>query len=142
MHVPYNGAAPVYQDMLGGVLDYTIATPPNPDGLKVIASLGTKRHPLHPNAPTLEELGIKGATIEVAAGFVAPPKMPKALADRITAELQAIFKDPEAIQKYQTAAKFNPDPNGPSGEDYRKASIDEHQKWKTIIEREKIVVQQ
>ena len=35
-HVAYTGAAPVYQDMLGGVLDFTMATPPNPDGLRVL----------------------------------------------------------------------------------------------------------
>ncbi len=141
-HVTYNGAAPVYQDMLGKTLDYTIATPPNPDGLRVIASLGTKRHPLHPNAPTLEELGIKGATLDVAAGFVGPPKMPKEISDRIITELRAVFRDPEAIQKYQTAAKYTPDLNAPAGEDYRKLSVEEHVKWKAVVEREKIVVQQ
>jgi tripartite-type tricarboxylate transporter receptor subunit TctC len=141
-HVVYNGAAPVYQDMLGGVVDYTIATPPNPDGLKVVASLGNKRHPLHPNAPTLEELGIKGATLDVAAGFIAPPKMPKELADRITAELRAVFSDPEAVKKFESAAKYTPDPNGPAGDVYRKMSLEEHQKWKAVVEREKIVVQQ
>ena len=142
VHVPYNGAAPVYQDMLGGVIEYTIATPPNPEGLKVIASLGFKRHPLHPNAPTLEELGIKGATLDVAAGFVGPPKMPKEIADRLIAELQAVMRDPEAISKYQTAAKYTPDVNAPAGEAYKKIAVEEHGKWKAVVEREKIVVQQ
>lgn len=142
VHVPYGGAAPVYQDMLGGTLEYTIATPPNPEGLRVLASLGTKRHPLYPNVPTLEEMGIKGATLDVAAGFVAPPKMPKELADRLIAELKAVFRDPEAIQKYQTAAKYTPDLNAPAGDDYKKLSVAEHLKWKAVVEREKIVVQQ
>jgi tripartite-type tricarboxylate transporter receptor subunit TctC len=142
VHVPYTGAAPVYQDMLGGTLEYTIATPPNPEGLRVLASLGTKRHPMHPNAPTLEELGIKGATLDVAAGFVAPPKLPKEISDRLINELKAVFRDPEAIKKYESAAKYTPDLNAPTGEDYKKASIAEHLKWKAVVEREKIVVQQ
>jgi tripartite-type tricarboxylate transporter receptor subunit TctC len=142
VHIPYAGAAPVYQDMLGGTLEYTIATPPNPEGIKVIASLGFKRHPLYPNVPTLEELGIKGATLDVAAGFVAPPKMPKALADRIIAELQAVMRDPEAILKYQTAAKYTPDLDAPTGEAFKKLAVEEHLKWKAVVAREKIVVQQ
>ncbi len=142
VHVPYGGAAQVYQDMLGGTLEYAIATPPNPEGLRVLASLGTKRHPSYPNVPTLEEMGIKGATLDVAAGFVGPPKMPKEISDRIIAELRAVFRDPEAIQKYQTAAKYTPDLNAPAGDDYRKLSLEEHLKWKAVVEREKIVVQQ
>lgn len=141
-HVVYTGAMPAYQDMLAGTIEYTIATPPNPDGLRVLASLGSKRHPLHPNAPTLEELGIKGATLDVAAGFVAPPKMPKELADRLIAELRAVFQDPEAVKKFETAAKYTPDPNGPSGDTYKKKSIDEYNGWKVVVEREKIVVPQ
>ena len=141
-HVTYNGAAPVYQDMLGGVLEYTIATPPNPEGIKVIASLGFKRHPLYPNVPTLEELGIKGATLDVAAGFVGPPKLPKDIQDKLIAELQAVFKDAEAIAKYQTAAKYTPDLNAPFGDGYKKIMVDEHEAWKKVVEREKIVVQQ
>jgi tripartite-type tricarboxylate transporter receptor subunit TctC len=140
--VPYNGAMPVYQDMLAGLIEYTIATPPNPEGLKVVASLGTKRHPLHPNAPTLDELGIHGATLDVWAGFVAPPKMPKALADRITAELKAVFRDPEAVAKYQTAAKYTPDPDAVSGDAFKKMAVDENAKWKVVVDREKIVVNQ
>ncbi|MEY4099998.1 MAG: hypothetical protein RL300_1169 [Pseudomonadota bacterium] len=141
VHVPYTGAAPVYQDMLGGTLEYTIATPPNPEGLRVLASLGTKRHPLYPNVPTLEEMGIKGATLDVAAGFVAPPKMPKAIADHMIAELKAVFRDPEAIQKYQTAAKYTPDLNAPTGDEYKRLSVEEHNKWKAVVAREKIVLQ-
>lgn len=142
VHVTYGGAAPVYQDMLGGTLDYTIATPPNPEGIRVIASLGTKRHPAHPNAPTLDELGIRGATLDVWAGFLAPPKLPKEIADRLVTELQAVFRDPEAIQRYESAAKYTPDLNAPVGETFKKMAVEEHLKWKTIVEREKIVVQQ
>ena len=141
-HVAYTGAAPVYQDMLGGVLDFTMATPPNPDGLRVLASAGTKRHPLHPDAPTLAELGVKGAEWEPAAGFVGPPKMPKELTDRVIAELSAVMKDPEAIAKLQSAAKFTPDPQAPTGEAYKAMMVTEHNEWKAIVEREKIVVQQ
>lgn len=142
VHVPYAGAAPVYQDLLGGTLDYTVASPPHPEGLKVLASLGTKRNASHPNVPTLIEMGIQGATLEVWAGFVAPPKMPKELADRIIAELRAIFRDPEAIKKYETAAKFTPDLNAPAGDDFKKLAVDENVRWKAIVTSEKIVVQQ
>ena len=42
-HVPYTGIAPVYQDMLGGNIEVTQATPPIPQGIKVLGSTGPKR---------------------------------------------------------------------------------------------------
>jgi tripartite-type tricarboxylate transporter receptor subunit TctC len=142
VHIPYTGITPVYQDMLGGTIEFTQATPPHPEGIKALASVGTKRNPLYPNAPTLEEIGVKGAAWVAWAGLLAPPNLPKPIADRLTAELGAIFKDPEAIAKYQSAAKFTPETNPPTGDEFRKLALEEHKVWKAIAEREKIVIQQ
>jgi tripartite-type tricarboxylate transporter receptor subunit TctC len=142
VHVPYTGITPVYQDMLAGTIEFTEATPPHPEGIKALASVGTKRNPLYPDAPTLDEIGVKGAAWVAWAGFLAPPNLPKPIADRLIAELGAVFKDPEAISKFQSAAKFTPETNPPTGEEFKKQALDEHKVWKAIAQREKIVIQQ
>ncbi len=142
VHVPYTGAAPMYQDMLAGNIEYTQGTPPAPEGSKVLAVVGTKRSAVFPNAPTLEELGIKNASWDAWFGFVAPPKLPKTVADRLIAEIGAVLKEPEAIAKYTTAAKFAPETSPLVGDDYKNRALDENKRWKAVAEREKIVVQQ
>jgi tripartite-type tricarboxylate transporter receptor subunit TctC len=141
VHVPYTGIAPVYQDLLAGNIEFSQGTPPSPDGVKALASVGSKRNPTFPNVATLQEMGIQNATWDAWAGFLAPPNMPKALADRLIAELGAVFKDPEAIAKYQSSGKLTPDAAPLTGETFKKQALDEHKGWKTVVDREKIAVQ-
>ena len=66
VHVPYTGIAPVYADLMAGNVDITLgASIPFLDGLTVLGSSGSKRHPVYPNLPTLEELGYKGVGLDV-----------------------------------------------------------------------------
>ena len=142
-HIVYTGIAPVFQDLLAGNVDFTAGgTHPFPEGLKVLGPTGTKRSPLYPNLPTLEEIGVKNAGWDLWFGFMAPANLPKPIADRVIAELGAVFKDPEAIAKFQSAAKSTPEVNPLIGEDFKKQVLHEQQNWKTVAEREKIVIQQ
>jgi len=143
VHVPYTGIAPIYTDLLAGNIDFAMgATPPFPDALKVLGPAGTKRHAAYPNLPTLEEAGYKNASHDAWFGVVAPPNLPKPIAERLIADLSAVFKDPEAIAKYQSATKSVPDANPLIGEDFKKRALEENKNWKAVADREKIVVQQ
>jgi tripartite-type tricarboxylate transporter receptor subunit TctC len=140
-HVPYTGIAPVYTDMLGGNIEITEASPAGvPEEIKVLGSVGSKRHPAHPNIPTAEESGIKGATWDIWYGIVAPPNLPKPIADRIIAGVSAVVKDPEAIAKFKAASKVEPDSNIMIGDEFKKQTIEDNKRWKAVAEREKIVV--
>ena len=143
VHVPYTGIAPVYTDLLANSIDVTFGgTYPFPDGLKVLGTVGSRRSAIYPNAPTLEESGIKGATWDVWFGFLAPPKLPKPIADKLIAEIQAVINDPAAIEKYKAATKGTPEANPLVGEAFKKQALDETKAWKAVAEREKIVVEQ
>jgi tripartite-type tricarboxylate transporter receptor subunit TctC len=141
LHVPYNGIAPVYNDLLAGHVDITEGAPPFPQGLKVLGAVGSKRNPAFPNVPTLAESGLKAATWDQWFGFMAPPNMPKALADRLIAELSAVFKDPQAIAKYKSTVSYEPDPAALVGDEFRKSVLEENRAWKAVAEREKIVLE-
>jgi tripartite-type tricarboxylate transporter receptor subunit TctC len=139
--VPYNGSGPVYTEMLAGNIDITLATPPFPDGLKVLGSVGSWRNPMYSNAPTIEEIGIKNASWDNWFGIVGPPHLPKPIADRLIEEVGAVLKTPEAVAKFQAVAKTPPDSNPLTGEAFKKRVLEEHKRWKTVVLREKIVVQ-
>jgi tripartite-type tricarboxylate transporter receptor subunit TctC len=142
VHVPYPGIAPVYQDLLAGNIDFTTASPPAPEGLKVLGGSGTKRSPAYPNLPTLDEIGIKGASWDVWFGLFGPPNMPKPIADRLIAEVTAVLKDPEAIAKYQSAAKAAPETSPLTGDEFKRQTLQDNRNWKAVVDREKIVIQQ
>jgi tripartite-type tricarboxylate transporter receptor subunit TctC len=141
VHIPYGGSAPIFNDMLGGNVDITQAAPPFPDGLKVLGSVGSRRNPAFPNLPTLEEIGIKGASWDLWFGFVAPPNLPRPIADKLIAELSAVFKDPEAIAKFEATTKVPPLTEPLIGEDFKRRLMEEHRDWKAVVDREKIVVE-
>jgi tripartite-type tricarboxylate transporter receptor subunit TctC len=141
LHVPYSGMAPVYNDLFAGTVDISESGPPFPDGLKVLGAVGSKRNPAYPNVPTLEESGIKGATWDIWWGFLAPSNLPKPIADRLIAEITAVLRDPDAIAKYQASAKFPPDAALLIGDAFKKQVLEDNNKWKTMVDREKIVLQ-
>lgn len=139
LYVPYQGIAPVYQALMEGSVDISQSTPGFPDNLKVLAATGTKRSPYYPNAPTLEESGIKGASWDAWFAVVAPPNLPKPIADMLIAEISAVLKMPEAIAKFESQ-KLPPDATL-TGEAFKKQVLVEQQMWKAVVERYKIVIE-
>lgn len=140
-HVTHTGVAPVIQDMLGGNIEFAMTSPPIPDGLKVLGTFGSVRNPLYPDAPTMKEAGYDNAVLDVWFGVYGPPGMPKAVVDRLTAELQAILRDPEALARYR-AAKNVPPANPMTGEAFRASVVNAIKHWTTVVEREKITLPQ
>jgi tripartite-type tricarboxylate transporter receptor subunit TctC len=140
-HITHTGVAPVYQDMLGGNIEFTMTSPPVPDGFKVLGTFGSVRNPLFPDAPTMKESGYDNAVLDVWFGLYGPPGMPKPIVDRLITEVQAILKDPEAIAKYRNA-KSVPSANPLTGEAFRASVVDGIKHWTTVVEREKISIPQ
>jgi tripartite-type tricarboxylate transporter receptor subunit TctC len=141
LHVPYQGIAPVFQALAAGTVDVTALTPPFPDNLRVVANTGTKRHPLFAQYPTLEEIGIKGASWDVWFGFMAPPNLPKPIADRLSAEITAVLNDPAAIAKYTEVVKHAPEAQPLIGDAFKQQVLKDNQMWKTVVDRHKITVE-
>ncbi len=101
LHVPYRGSAPAITDLLGGQIDLVIETLPalsphitNPR-IRVLAVTTAKRTALLPQVPTLDELGVKGFDVSTLYGVLAPTGTPKAVIDRLSAEMQKIARMPE-----------------------------------------------
>jgi tripartite-type tricarboxylate transporter receptor subunit TctC len=143
VHVPYGGIAPAYTDLLAGNIDVIIGgTVPFPEGLKVLSSTSTRRSPAFPDKPSLAEVGYKNATWDVWFGLLAPANLPKSIQDRLLTEIDAMYKDPEVIAKFNTVVKASPETNPLTGEGFMKQALEELKNWKIVAEREKVIVQQ
>jgi tripartite-type tricarboxylate transporter receptor subunit TctC len=103
--VPYKGLAPAATDLLGGQI-HTMLMPVHyaqqyikTGKLVPLATLGTQRHPLLPNVPTLSESGYPGLEISNYLMFVAPAATPKPIVERLGREFIAALKQPAMKEK-------------------------------------------
>jgi len=140
-HIPYQGIAPVYQALMSSTVDVAAGTPPFPDNLKVLGNTGTTRHPMYAQYPTLEEVGVKGASWDVWFGFMAPPNLPKPVADKLTSELVAVLSDPAAIAKFTDIVKHAPEAQPLTGDAFKRQVLGDNRMWKAVVDRNKITVE-
>lgn len=101
-HVPFRGAAPLVQELLGGRIDVANSTLPSVLGqvqsgdLRVLAIASPARNLVLPNVPTLREQGVANADADSWAAFFAPAATPAPALARLSQEILAILNGPAA----------------------------------------------
>ncbi|HMO45661.1 MAG TPA: tripartite tricarboxylate transporter substrate binding protein [Rubrivivax sp.] len=141
VHVPYRGAAPALSDLLGGQLDFLfdpgIAIPHIKAGkLRLLAVGSPQRAPLFPDAPTLDELGLKGFDADTVFGFYAPAGTPEAVIARPNTEINRILGTP-ALQERIHALGGVPAPMSPA--QFAAKAAEDSKRFGEIIKARRIV---
>lgn len=101
IHVPYKGSSQAHIDIIGGNVDMMFDTTSSAMGqikggkFRAIAITTDKRSPELPDVPTLAEQGVKGADIQTWYALYVTGGTPRAVVDRLAAELQAALKLPD-----------------------------------------------
>ncbi|HVZ53837.1 MAG TPA: tripartite tricarboxylate transporter substrate binding protein [Pseudolabrys sp.] len=90
-----SGSTPIGLYGLGNVMGQIRA-----GKLAPLALVNNIRTPLLPNTPTLADTGYKGAPSQTWYGLFAPPGTPKAIVDKVNAEVRRAFQDKDFVQKY------------------------------------------
>jgi tripartite-type tricarboxylate transporter receptor subunit TctC len=121
VHVPYRGAAPAVNDLLGGhiqmiVLDVPVLLPHIRSGaVKALAVTSATRSPALPEVPTTTEAGFRTVLSDNWYGLLAPAGMPGEVEDKLrgaatatlrSAELKKHFDTQDAVPSPTTAAEF------------------------------------
>jgi tripartite-type tricarboxylate transporter receptor subunit TctC len=94
-HVPYRGSGPAVSDLVGGHVAMGITTIPpaiaqiRGGGLRAIAVTGDSRLAILPDLPTISEAGVPGYVAVIHYSMVAPAGTPRAIVERLNAELRA-----------------------------------------------------
>lgn len=141
LHVPYKGGAPAMSDLIGGQVDATFMNIntglANIKGgkLRALAITSAKRSPLLPDVPTLEELGIKGATVYSWQAVAAPKGLPADVKARLHEAIVAGLNDP-AVKPKLLELGFEIVANTP--EQFTAFQAAEFARWKKVIELGKI----
>jgi len=139
LFIPFRGAGPAMQAMLGGQVDLMVlqaaaALPQARAGaVKIIANLSPKRSAAIPDVPTSDESGIPGLYAAGWFGLFGPKGMPKQVVARINAAMVEALADPALKARFSdlgldVASRELQAPEGLAA--FHKAEID---KWWPII---------
>jgi tripartite-type tricarboxylate transporter receptor subunit TctC len=137
IHVPYKGGGPALTDLLGGQVDATFmnintGVPHIKSGkLRALAITSTKRSPLLPDVPTMEELGFKGVTVYSWQAFAAPKGTPAEARAKFRDGVIAALNDP-AVKPKLLELGFEIVGNTP--EEFTRFQAAEYARWKKVIE--------
>jgi tripartite-type tricarboxylate transporter receptor subunit TctC len=104
-YIPYKGGSQAIGDTVAGqtqvLMNGMLATLPfvQSGKLRVIGVSKAKRVPLLANVPTIAEQGVKGFESGTWQGVLVPAGTPKAVVDKLNAELIAIIRSPEVRER-------------------------------------------
>jgi len=143
VHVPYKGAPETTTAILSGEIDMTINGVSNilphigTHKLKALAVSTVKRNPLAPDMPTMQEAGVPGYTSQGAFGLFAPTGTPRAIRDKVHADVAEVLARPD-VKKALEARSFVIDASGPA--EFEKFIAVENVKWQKVIKEANIKV--
>jgi tripartite-type tricarboxylate transporter receptor subunit TctC len=107
-HVPYRGAGPAMQDLIGGRIDFIaeqISTAlPQIQGnvVKAIATLGIDRAPGLEDLATADELGLKGLDCGSWSSLSFPKGTPNAIVQRLAKATNDAVETPAVRERYKS----------------------------------------
>jgi tripartite-type tricarboxylate transporter receptor subunit TctC len=138
VHVPHKASGDARTAVIGGhvqmMIDAITTTAPTVQAgqVRALGTTGKTRSSLLPDVPTVAEAGLPGYEATIWLGIMAPAGTPKAIVDKLNAEISKVVTRPAtkeawakqgAIPLVMTPAEF---------EAYVRADID---KWANVIQK-------
>ena len=105
-HVPYRGAAPAMQDLMGGQINMVFTSLPSVSGaikngtLHPIAVTSAKRAASFSAIPTIAEAGYRDFDINPWFGLFAPAKVPAHIIQKINADVNDVVRSKDVSDKF------------------------------------------
>jgi tripartite-type tricarboxylate transporter receptor subunit TctC len=140
-HVPYRGAGPAHNDLIGGQIDYMCsniggATPLiKGNQVKAIATLSRERSPLLPELATAHEQGMTGMDITTWNAMFLPKGTPAAIIKRLGDATNAAMDDPTIKQRMRDIGVSGVAPERRTPEYLAKYVVDEIARWEGPIKQ-------
>jgi tripartite-type tricarboxylate transporter receptor subunit TctC len=143
VHVPYRGAGPALNDLLGGRTDFMITTLPSVVGLiegsqmRPLAVTTKARTKKFSNVPTIVESGVENYEATAWYGFVVPKGTPKDIIAKLRdATIETITK---GVVRERLEAE-GADPLGNTPEEFAAMMKAESARWADVVKQANIKV--
>jgi tripartite-type tricarboxylate transporter receptor subunit TctC len=137
VHVPYRGGGPSINDLVGGQVQMTfegtsVLLPLIESGkLRALAVTSAKRLPQLPDVPTMIESGFPGFVSTSWTGLLAPAHTPRAVIDKLNAQINEGLKTPELKA---ALARVSNEPVGGTPQDFANVIKGDIDKWAPVVQ--------
>ena len=136
--IQYKGNGEVITALLAGQVQMLLTTAPAVSAhiksgrvrALAVTTEGSKRMPSMPDVPSMAEAGVSGMVVYVWFGLVGPAGIPKAIVDRLHAEVAKAVADPSMKERFVTQ---DAELVGSAPEEFSKMIRGEVQRWAEII---------
>jgi len=141
VHIPYKGAAPAVQELIGGqiplmILDTAVALPQIRSGkIKALGVLTPARLPLLPDLATMAEQGIADVVAYAWLGIVVPAATPREIVAALNSEIVKAVQSPAVSGKLR---EFGMEPLSSTPEQMRDYIQSESKRWHPLIRERNI----
>jgi len=136
VHVPYKGAAPALNDLLGNQISVMFDSIPGvlshikAGKLRALGVTSLTRSAALPNVPTISESGLKGFEALAWFGMYAPPQMAPELLNKISGDVLTVLQSPQVKNQF---AEQGADAGNMTQAEYAKYVDAEITKWAKVI---------
>jgi tripartite-type tricarboxylate transporter receptor subunit TctC len=136
VHVPYKGAAPALNDLVGGRLQLSFDNIPpalphvRAGRLRALAVTSAQRQPDLPELPTIAEAGLPGFEVSAWFGLLVPAATPAQTVKRLESETAKVLAIP-TVRERLTQLGFHVDGRGADA--YRAYIRREAERWTPVI---------
>jgi tripartite-type tricarboxylate transporter receptor subunit TctC len=136
-HIPYNGAGPAMNDVVGGHVSLMFAALSIVKGgvdagkLRMIGVGSDRRSNEFPDVPTISESGVPGFEAKSWFGLVAPAGTPAEIIKKINEDVIKVISDPAFAQQYLAAQGLEPITGTP--EEFAAFIPAERKKWGKVV---------
>ncbi len=141
LHVPYKGDSASLTALLAGDIPMIIAPPTavmaniKAGKLRALATTGPQRWPGLPDVPTVADQGVPGYDVRSWAGLMAPAGTPRAVIERLNAEVQKVLPLPAVKARLED---MGGEVRGSTPEEMKTLVASQTQKWIQVVNDAKI----
>jgi len=136
VHVPYKAIAAALTDVIAGQEDNAFASVPSAiqlvksGKLRAIAVSSARRNAMAPDVPTIAEMGYPKFDVNPWWGILAPAGTPKAVVDKVNADMTQILRTPESAAFFGGQGA---DPLVMSPADFQKTLESDVVQWAKVV---------
>ena len=137
VHVPYKGAGPAINDLLGGQVTLMFSNPTSTvphvksGKLRALGVMDTKRNPALPDVPTAQEAGLPELSNVIEwYGIVVPAATPAPIVKRLGDSVLRAMMAPEVLERINGIGQ-TPSPAG--ADEFSRMMREDYARWQRVV---------
>jgi len=137
LHVPYKGAGPAINDLLGGQVQLMFSNPTSTvphvksGKLRALGVMDAKRNPSLPDVPTALEAGLPELSNVIEwYGVVVPAATPPGIVQQLSGAVLRAMAAPEVVER---VTQIGQTPSAAGAEQFARLIREDHARWQRVV---------